>query len=31
MHRHTLIAIITLLGFLALDVSSNPVFALGHV
>ena len=31
MHRHTPIAIITLLGFLALDVSSNPVFALGHV
>jgi hypothetical protein len=31
MHRHALIAIITVLGFLTLDVSSNPVFALGHV
>src|ERR1700758_5622237 len=30
MHRHALIAIITVLGFLTLDVSSNPVFALGH-
>jgi hypothetical protein len=31
MHRHALIAILTALGFLALDVSSNAVFALGHV
>ncbi len=30
MHRHALIAIITMLGFLTLDVSSNSVFALGH-
>jgi hypothetical protein len=31
MHRHALIAILAVLGFLTLDVSSNPVFALGHV
>jgi hypothetical protein len=30
MHRQALIAILTVLGFLTLDVSSNPVFALGH-
>jgi hypothetical protein len=31
MHRHALITILTVLGFLTLDVSSSPLFALGHV
>jgi hypothetical protein len=30
MHKHALIAIVTALSFLTLDLSSNPVFALGH-
>jgi hypothetical protein len=31
MNRHALIAILTVLGFLTIDVSLNPTFALGHV
>lgn len=31
MHRLALIAILTVLAFMTLDVSSNPVSALGHV